>query len=203
MLSANINLATLCLGCSAQALAQAGCNWNCPKRHGLTLAMQLFSSLLSLTGTFLLCKDVYQAYQHAVWADLAAACSGGDNLFLHHPTCPNATPHHFPCVSTSMATACPAGQTSRETCCSFVFFSVYQPGEATASSKPGKRKTVAFYWHLHQSSCTSKTHPVLGGVGRSVPSLSLRLRETEQEHQLIHLALSPHKQDLLQLPLGL
>lgn len=37
------NLAMLCSHCSAQALAQAGYNHNCPKRHCSTLATQLIA----------------------------------------------------------------------------------------------------------------------------------------------------------------
>lgn len=133
MLSANINLAMLCLRRSAKASAQAGCNCNFSKRYYLTLAMQQFSNLLSPTGTNLLYEHVYHAYQAS---QRAAKLSWSYSCLLRrgqvlppHPTQRSDTPCHFPGTSTSMATACPASQTSRKLCCSsrFLFASLGKP----------------------------------------------------------------------------
>lgn len=154
MLSANINLAMLCLDCSAQALAQAGCNWNCPKKHGLTLAMQLFSS--------------------------------NSAAHFHQQV-------HFCSARMSIKPLSMQSDTTAELILHIVVFGFCLPAWGSHSKLKAREKKNS---HLSLASTSIQLYlqnPLC--TWWCVHSLSLRLRETEQEHQLIHLALSPHKQE--------
>lgn len=167
MPSANIGLAMLCLHCSTQALAQAGCNFNYPKRHYLTLAMQLFSSnpatYFHQQVHFCSSRMLTEPLSVPSWTTARLilqllALEGTVHSYLmsfrqwHHPF-PSHQHWHG---------SCPAGQSSRKTCCIFCF-PFASLGKAPEAQSQGKEK-------LDQSSCTFKTYPIVSGVEKSTPS---------------------------------
>lgn len=205
MLSANINLAMLCL---AQASAQAGCNCSSPKRHYLTLAVQLFSrnSATYFHQQVHFCSERMHTESLSIETYTTAELSWSYSCLLWRgqffPPSSHAVQWHplpLPSWQHWHGSCLPSRPNQQKTMLQFLF-SVCQPGEATGSTEPGKRKTVSFQWQLDEHSCAFKTHPVLGGAERSLPSWSSWGREKEQEHQLI-LAHSPyHQQNTMLAP---
>lgn len=189
MLSANINLARLWLHCSVQALAESGCNCHYPKRHCLTLAMQIFSS----NSATYLHQQVCFCSGRTFIKPLSVQSYPTAELILQQPVLEGTVPSSLiplspvmpPTISLTpdspgMAIARPEGQTSRKPSSTFYFrlFSVCQPGENRRKPKFRKKTwTIPFPWQLDQASCTSKA--------QSDPSKSFRGRETKQEHYLI------------------
>lgn len=149
MLSANINLAMLWLHCSVQALAQSGCNCHYPKRHCLTLAMQIFSSISATyfhqqvcfcsARTFTEPLSV-QSYTTAELILQQPVLKGSvlSSLILLNPVIPptmSLTPEN-----PGMAITCPEGQIRRKPC-STLYFLFVSLGKTTGKPNSGKKKT--------------------------------------------------------------
>lgn len=150
MLSANINLAMLWLHCSAQALAQSGCNCHYPKRHCLTLVMQIFSS----NSATYFHQQVYFCSARTFIEPLSVQSYTTAELILQQPVLEGTVPSSLillsaatpPAISLTpdspgMAITCPEGQTSRKTCSTFCFLFA-SLGKTTGSPNSGEKKTL-------------------------------------------------------------
>lgn len=198
MRSANIGLAMLCLHCSAQALALTGCNFNCPKRHYLTLAMQLFSSNPATNFHqqvhFCSLRMHIEPLGVQSWTTAGLilqllALEGTVPSFLPHPIQPVTPPIS---LAPTLPWQLPSRPKQRKNTLYFLI-SVCQPGEGTWSSKSGKRKIRSTQLHLQNL-------PYTQWCGKIYPLLIFQ--EGEKVHKCANwfiLALSPYQQQNVML----
>lgn len=163
----------LCSHYSAQALAQAGCNRNCPKRHCPTLAMQLIAFSSSSATYFHQQVCFSPTRTHVIPARYTAT-----ELIPQPPAPASFLPYpnqHPPFLALPLHQHwhdnCLPSKPNKQKKCFVGFVLFASPGKPQGSSKTGKRRAGPFYWLLDLSSCTIKIPSVHGIMEKkSTPS---------------------------------